>query len=295
MPSDTFSFHSSLSFNWIFVLQSLNTGELQTGKRLVENKFQEIKLVNKIEFCHTYLELPDRAAFYSAVINIANMCKAGVKPILHFDLHGLSDKSGIALLPSNESISWQEFASICKMLNALCSNNLMVVMASCYGLHAITEVSINEISPYCYLIGSQEKVPAGAIDTGFKEFYSVLLKSCDVDSAMKELDPRFRLYIAEKMFMVSFSLYLKEGCIGKGRRQRIERLLTDYVELMQNEGKLVRLKEARDSLKLNTTPNKDAFVRFENRFLMADHPTNLGRFNCVFDDALYIATNMNYQ
>ena len=295
MAPDPFSFHSSLSFNWIFVMQSLNTGELQTGKRLVEDRFQEIKMGNKIDFCHTYLELPDRGAFFSAVNNIANMCKSGIKPILHFDLHGLRNKSGIALLPSKESLSWQEFASVCRTLNALCSNNLMIVMASCYGLHAITEVSIKEISPYCYLIGSQEQVSAGAIDTGFKEFYSVLLKTCDVDSAMKTLDSRFRLYIAEKLFMVSFSSYLREGCLGKGRRQRIERLLTEYVELMKREGRSVRLKVARNSIKLNTKPNKEAFARFANRFLMADYPANSGRFNCVFEDAVYVATNMKYQ
>lgn len=81
-------------------------------------------------------------------------------------------------------------------------------------------------------------------------------------------------------------MYLREGCKGQGRKDRIERLLQEFLE--SAAAHKVDEATARKIIEEYTQPNEAAFERFKNRFLLADHPLNRGRFDASvrYEEAL---------
>lgn len=272
---------TQFQFNTIYVLQSLNDHDLQTGERLVQQQLKP-KLGN-MGFGLHYWKIRDRSAFLRAMDEVWMRCaertKPRVYPIIHIDTHGASDQSGIAMLPSGETVSWAELYDKCQRINQEVHNNLLVASAMCYGLHAITEVSIRSAAPFLGLVGPQEAVEASLIDVGFGAFYSEVLHSGDLDSAMHALGRRFKLFHADKLFVGAFTKYLKQSCKGAGQERRIERLLAEWMG--RNADHNLDEETARRILTEYTSPNPASFERFKKRFLMSDHPLNAGRFDDI--------------
>jgi len=133
-------------------------------------------------------------------------------------MHGDSEK-GIEINPDGKFVSWKEFKAKCQQINIACANNLSVVLASCFGFHAITEVKISEVSPFYLLIGSEKIISAGYIEKQFPQFYNKIFEDGNLDNAMEIIADRYKQFLSDKMFVISFSKYLAEGCIGKGRQK----------------------------------------------------------------------------
>ena len=126
---------TTCQFNKIFVIQSLRDGELQTGERLVQAELGPRIQALGLGLC--YVKVADRASFMIAMDVIWKECAETTPrsyPILHLDAHGKTDKSGIAMLPSGETVTWGEFAAKCRCINVECHNNLLVASGLCFGL-----------------------------------------------------------------------------------------------------------------------------------------------------------------
>ncbi|GHU36398.1 hypothetical protein AGMMS50256_32940 [Betaproteobacteria bacterium] len=171
-------------------------------------------------------------------------------------------------------VSWAELASYLGKINKATKNNLGVVMASCFGLYAIKAIKITEPSPFYFLIGSDEKVLAGEIDSVMKKFYRVLFQSCSLQIAMKEVDEKFKQFHVEKMFCIVFGNYISQQCIGKGRNSRIENLLS---ELVRNGMPRENLRSYRKQLKQLVKSNKADFDKYANLFMH-------GRYSITYEE-----------
>jgi hypothetical protein len=278
--------NSTSQFNKLFIIESLAETELHTGERL----YQEAKPILSNDVSLT--KVTNRLGFVDAMARVWGECARRtprVYPMLHVDSHGAEDINGILLLPTREVVVWDDFAGMCREVNVECHNNLIVTMGLCYGLHAIKPTKMTEAVPFLALIGPEDKVPTKDVDC-FASFYMALLRGGDINSALEHMftmagTRNFTTFFAEKLLLEGFAAYIREDCRGKGRLERVERLLTEY-NATRRSGRKLSLRDARRIIKERTRPDAAAFERFRRRFLMSNHPLNAGRFTSTFDDAM---------
>lgn len=279
-------------FNKVFVIESLGAKDRPTGTRLMN----EIKpTLDQMGLGYCFWQAQDRAAFFAALDSIWSTCATTnprIYPILHIDAHGAKDRSGILLSPSGEVVRWDEFADRCRRINVECHNNLVVTTGLCFGLLSIKPVTIRETTPFLAVMGPEEEVFEHEVDC-MASFYSELLRSGDVDAAMKRFSDmsgstRFGVFLSERVFLLAFAKYLRASYAGKGRQNRIERLLTQY-RATRGFTNAVTLGSARRIIKSAVRTTPATFENMKARFLLSDHPLNTGRFTSTFADALRIA------
>lgn len=287
MPKNPVEFVAECTFNKLFLIQSLEDGELKTGTRLALDSLTP--MCRELGFGLTAYDVRSKAQFLKALNTIltdSSNPEKPIYPILHFEIHGARDKSGLMLSPSGEIVAWAEFAAECRRINTACKNNLFVVMAVCYGYQSILAVDIKDVTPFCLLIGPERTVTAGYIEDRFPQFYATLIRQNDIDAAMLHLIDEYRMYLCERLFFRAFFKYTKEQCVGEGKQKRIE----DLIERLQTNlgGELPNPEDVRKQLESVIKPDPDAFARFKARFLMSDHTDNANRFPVRFDYLLQI-------
>lgn len=118
-----------------------------------------------------------------------------------------------------------------------------------------------------------------------KKFYRSLFKSNSLQTAIGQIDERFKQFHAEKMLCVSFARYIKQQCIGKGRTARIEKLLSEVFENGVHRNR-ESLRRYRKELKQMVKPNKVAFKKFADIFMH-------GRHAITYEQLLIFATQKN--
>jgi hypothetical protein len=153
---------------------------------------------------------------------------------------------------------------------------MLVTTGLCFGLLAITEVDIRQEAPFLVVVGPEESVSITEV-RGYVEFYQELLRHGDLNKAVEPLGEKFGVFLADRLFLRAFTKYIKEDCEGKGRAERIERLLSEFMET--EAAHRLSDSEARKIIEDYTLPNRESFERFKRRFLMSDHPLNIGRFD----------------
>lgn len=257
------TFDSRFTNNAVYILDGLKSSELQTAQHLYE-ELGDLKYETETPYC-SIIPIASRAELFSALDQIREFCVEGVRPIIHIEAHG-GKSTGIVLGNNEEQVSWGELAIRLGKINEATTNNLGVVMAGCFGLYAIQPITITKPSPFYFLIGSDEKVLAGEIDDVMKKFYRVLFQSNSLQIAMKQVDERFKQFHVEKMFCVAFGRYIKQQCIGQGRRARVEKLLSELVENGMPRNR-ENLRNSRRTLKQLVRPSKAAFDKYAKLFM----------------------------
>jgi hypothetical protein len=114
---------NGFEFNKVYVIESLDEKtEKLTGKELYEDllRWKEFQIK---DFKSEYIPVADRKDFFKILETIKDECTTkGQYPILHFEIHGSSDKSGL-VLKSKELITWQELYQDLIDLNSSIGNN----------------------------------------------------------------------------------------------------------------------------------------------------------------------------
>jgi hypothetical protein len=204
----------------VLILDGLGKDDYQTG----ENLFQALEAMDKPSTLCRHIKIGSRADLFEILDEIVRQCGSGLRPIIHFEVHG-GPTEGIGLGDSGETASWPELCAYFQRINVLTENNLGVVMAACFGLYAVKEVSIKKPAPFHFLIGSQEEVYVDVIDAQMKEFYRTMFRTGLLEEAMDEVDKTFQQFHVEKYFAISYGKYIKNGLTGTGRTERIDRLV----------------------------------------------------------------------
>ena len=286
MQSRPLQFHASMLFNKIYFFQSLKFEPctLDNDIRTTTNLFSDFipSLQKRFGFLTEFLEIDSKQAFVSRLDHIFAECLEGVRPIIHIDMHG-SKTLGLRIEPTGDFLAWEELANKCRQINLVCHNNLMLILTSCFGLNSIRNVTILKPTPYYALIGAEKNPPGGYIDNQFPGFYETLLTELDIDKALEHISEHYKLYLSEEHFAVAFTKYIREGCMGKGKQMRVEKLVSDHLVSQDSYPKL-KLRDARKLIKENIRPSPDKFEFYKNRFLLANDIANRGRFNLNIED-----------
>lgn len=261
-----FHFQTRFTNNAVIIIDGLRSTDLQTARRLYD-ELMDIDGYSSSQKTYFRIErVNSRSDLLLCLDNLAVLCDQGLRPIIHFECHG-SKLAGLSIGDNQERFSWDECLSRLTNINMITGNNTGVVMATCYGFYAIMPMAIDNPCPFYFLIGSQDEVPAGVIDDQMKEFYKALYGTGDLDAAMSRLDDRFKQFLAEKFFAMTYGRYLKRKCSGKGLQERRERLISEALD----EHKLPRtpqnIKAVRSHIKKMAQPSKASFDFFAQRFL----------------------------
>lgn len=256
------NFDSGFANNAVVILDGLKSSDLQTARHLCE-ELGDLAYTTATPYC-SMVRVGSRIELLSALEKIRNDCVEGVRPIIHIEAHG--NKLGIAVGDNQEEVGWSELGLSLGKINKVAENNLGIVMAGCYGLYAISPIRITQPSPYYFLIGSDNEVPAGVIDGVMKMFYRVLFQSNSLRSAMVQVSEQFKQYHVEEFFCKSFARYMKRACTGKGGAARVETLVSGAFErgTPRNRGNLRKL---RKSAKQFIKPSKATFDKYAKVFM----------------------------
>lgn len=141
------TFDSSFSNNAVYILDGLASSELQTARRLDE-ELSDLKHETETPYC-SILRTDSRSSFFSALGEIESLCIDSVRPIIHIECHG-DMNTGITVGDQREKITWDELVDCLRDVNKASKNNLGIVMAGCFGLHAIRPIVITKLSPFYF-------------------------------------------------------------------------------------------------------------------------------------------------
>jgi len=114
-------------------------------------------------------------------------------------------------------------------------------------------------------------------------FFEELFKTNDMSAALDKYLPSMKLYHCERLLARALTNYYRKACIGKGKRSRLENLLTEY----RNQHGIAddqSVSDIRSSLKdmLKNKTNQSLFDRYSRAFLM-------GRpFSYSFEDMIVL-------
>jgi len=191
----------------------------------------------------------------------------GVRPILHFNMHGSQDK-GLYIAQSDEYLSWEDLYISLRRINEATRNNLVVVSAACYSLHSIRQITLEAAVPFFALLAPDETVQFGFLEDNLRKFYDDFISTGSIDTAYQtHLSDRFRYFHCEEMLCRTIAKYIVKSCKGRSAQERKERLLTLAVSnglgtTPQN------LRHARTKIKEVMQPSQELLDRYSNTFLI---------------------------
>ena len=255
---------SGLTVNSLIWISSLEPNEKGTTDR-VHDDLQPYFVSIGLPF---HLIEPKSASELLAGLDaLAKRAKGGLRPTIHFDTHG-SKSNGLYIAASREFVSWQQLVERLRPINVETGNNLCVVSAACFGLHAIMAIHIGSPTPFFALVAPKNTVSFGFVEQRTVPFYEAVFKGLDVVSAHEQhLAPDFKLFLCEKMLLVGLTKYVRNYCMGKGGKKRIEDLLTQAVAAgLPNSPKNRRL--ARRTAKQRIKPDQALIDKYMQTFLI---------------------------
>jgi hypothetical protein len=235
----------------IFILDCLKDTDLQTARSLYDdidgyNRYDPVPTI-------TYRRIQSRDELVSFMGEMLKYCHQGGFPLLHFELHGNKDQ-GIFVGRGLREI------------NIACRNNLVVVMAGCYGIYAVSEIAADEPSPFFFLAGFNESVESGVVQEHIANFYRTLLAENSLSDAISAIKNNVPSFLAEEMFVLAMIGYFRDHSRGRGKAARVEKLLTRWVELHPNHS-IEEFRAYRTRLRKFLKASIEEFQRNANLFL----------------------------
>lgn len=275
--------------NKVIVIESLAEEELKTGTRLFEDPLMYLDSLDE-NLSAELFSVEDADAFINCLRTISQRIpKENIAPIIHIECHG--DEDGL-MLADGGHLPWNRFRNELIKINFASRLNTLVVVGACDGANLIGTATQMDGAPFFGVIGVQEEVKAGDLERRFRDFYSAFFEAKDGDMAMQALnkdiadnEPRFRFIGARALFEASFRSYYWKFCRGKGKRERIEFLVSRVLQNPEIKGR--GIKYARTKVKEQLSNPEDDFEFFRKRFFFSDHlPEVLERFQMKFEDVI---------
>lgn len=267
-------------FNKLWIIESLPSGELRTGKNLFDNQLDKAKQVQP-DLVVELAEPITKAQLFDVLKKIRSEAASGIYPMIHFECHGC--EYGLATA-SGDLVEWDEIREILIEINRNTKLNLMIVIAACNGAHLIKVSTKLDAAPFWGIIGPEVEVTAGHIQRNFGRFYESFFSDLNGDEAINILnkeaghpDRTYHFVSAAGLFSRAYRTYYKSHCVGKGKKERVEHLVS---EAMKNpEVKKCGVAWARKQVKQGLACEDQHFDKLRKRFFFIDQfPENDARF-----------------
>jgi hypothetical protein len=263
-----------MNFDKIYVIQSLDdeSGDKLTGKQLYDEVIQFFPIRHPDKKAH-FFSVDTKAEFLSALDVIFDEClRHTLKPIVHFEVHGLASRFGLAL--NSGKVDWPEIYPKLAAINIASKWNLFVTMAACFGNYAMMLINPLHPAPFKAIIGSFDEIGEKDLYAGYNSFYAELLNSLDVSSALDALKAEFdsldtlRLIDSEQTFKNVYQQYLDNQLTDLNIKQRFEAAVKERNLLFKNDN--IRDMFHQELRKRLLESREELFVKHKNSFFMFD-------------------------
>jgi hypothetical protein len=258
---------SDIRVNSLFWIKSLEPSKLGPTRRVLEDLepfLDSYSIRFKVIDPQTTSELLD------ALDMIADQARNGIRPMIHFDTHG-NKGAGLYLVPSQEFVGWDILAHRLRQINIATENNLCVISAACFGFYITQQNTILQPVMFYLLIGPTKTVSFGFAEENLFLFYKDVFTQQNIISAYHQyLAPQMGLFHSEKLFTVAMKRYFRFKCMGRGAQKRIERLVSEQIQMPNN---LNTLKQIRAKVKKTIKPSEATFRKYAILFLIGKEPS----------------------
>jgi hypothetical protein len=251
--------------------------EMQTARHIEENLLDEINAGNSGLFCERH-----KCETKNDLIDVFNKIKKRLKEkeeVSYIHIEGHGSKESLKLLDSS-LIPWSSIFEHFREINILCKNNLFFSSGACQSAYALKAATITKPSPIFGMLAPEQEVEAGSVLDGYIAFYKSLIRNESLNEAFKAFadvtnGKQYALIFSQSLFKKAAYKYITKNCMGKGRRERLESVLTQAVS-----SKDVQVKQTRKLLKKELNkPQARSLKKFHNTFMMIDiYPENSKRF-----------------
>ncbi|WP_116811623.1 hypothetical protein [Steroidobacter cummioxidans] len=280
-------------FHKICVIESQHDGELRIGRKLVDGALF-VATLKRPELKVEYRNPRSKEELFRVLDLIENEAREqGIYPMLHFECHGCPD--GLEL-GNGDLVGWDSLRDILISINRACRSNLVIAVAACDGAHLIKAATRLERAPFWALIGTEGAIAAGALMDDFDAFYTTLFESLDGDAALAALNRgirgdsrRYKFLTAAGLFVRAYRRYHERYCIGKGRRARIEDLVSQAME--RQTIRRMGIGAVRKLVKQQLSQEEMYFEAKKRKFFFADEfPENEARCSFTREQVLGTGT-----
>lgn len=257
--------NSSFSCNSVIWITSLPDDQLGPSRRMTEDVMSHS---SRLGFHFSKFDVRCRSELVGTLEDINFQAKEhGLRPILVLDAHASQD-NGLSLGDSGEAIPWTELSALLQKVNVSTLNNLCVIGAACFSLHAILPTKLDKAAPFFVLLAPEQEVSVGFLESSLPTFFDRLFTHGSLDDAYsRHLSECFKYFHCEKMLFIVVARYIKEGCKGKPAAERRERLMTEvFMQGMQNTK--VNRKAIREKLRAGLKPDQALLDRYARTFLV---------------------------
>jgi len=284
------------NFSRIVIIQSLFSGDEFTGTKLHEdletlNSFHDLGLEVDL------INIERKDELFGALKGIREKTKDGSYPLLHLEIHGSNDTSGL-ILSSRDYVGWSELKGPLTEINIACRLNLIVILAVCYGAHLMQIIQPVDRAPCWGLIGPTEEIKCGLILKSFYEFYKVLIETGSGAEAFKILAKlrdnegfkgAYRFSNAEYFFKTVYLRYKEEECSPSSISKRAKRM---YRKMKKEKGNSLRsVGQIKRDLRRT---QEEYFYKYSENFFMCDlFEENKSRFNVKYKEVVEGKTSNN--
>lgn len=203
--------------------------------------------------------------------------------ILHLEVHGLNDQSGICF-KNGSKLSWEDLGIILVPLNCVMGFNLLVCMASCFGINLLKVVKPSKPAPCLAVIGPTDITNGPELLQHFRNFYRELLNELDLVQAFKHLTQKSLdqggficktadIWFFEVMMDSINGYYFDNELLDIRVDEIIQALPSCYKEIERG-----LVKEIIKATTINYIKKS-----FNNFFMIQDVPKNYDRFSQVIE------------
>jgi hypothetical protein len=173
----------SFSFNSIVVVQLLDGDEEPTGRFLFEEPIAPICATKGI--AARFVPLSSNRELVAFLEQLAAECEtAGLRPVLHLEMHGAAD----GLAPMNDvSVPWTDVRESLQRINAATEVNLLITLGTCFGARLVYTVDPAGVAPFWGMVGPTYEILPSDVLLGYRAFYRALVEKSDLWGAIDQL------------------------------------------------------------------------------------------------------------
>jgi hypothetical protein len=200
---------SSLKFNKVIFIESLNSNELKTGKSLAED-LEYIKIENNLPIPIEYFDISNSSEFLYCLRELTEETKKNnIFPVLQIDAHGSDNPHGL-VMRSGDLIEWLYLEDQLRKLNVASKGNLLLVTASCFGQFANMSVAIQNRAPFWAVVGAMEIIQVHDIQRTLRLFYSSLFAQSEPNEITKSFNNSLLKVVTTEWFFVQAYKFMVE-------------------------------------------------------------------------------------
>lgn len=251
--------------------------ESQTARHIEDSLRDAINAENSNLFCEKY-----RCETKDALICVFDRIKKRLTDkgeISYIHIEGHASKESVNL-PNYTSVPWSEIFEYFREINILSKNNLFFSSGACQSAYAYKSATITKPSPVFGMLAPKQVVKAGSVRDGYVAFYKSLIVNESFNDAFNAFSDatnsnQYALIFSQTFFKIAAYKYIRQYCMGKGRKERLEDVVTQAINSID-----VQLKTARSLLKNELKKSQaSSLKKYYDTFMMIDiYPENSSRF-----------------